>query len=179
MTTILIVILFILLFFSFYFMALLYTKVSKFDDLEKKQRKLMDEMDNSIGAYLTELRDENNRLLDELAERSVVRQEAPYKTEEKNAQLVKSEEVDFALKPTLVPKNIALQSYQTQRIQKEPTENEIVDQRVENNESIKHIEETDDRTRAIRLHEAGESIEEIAKVLGKGKTEIELILKFK
>ena len=51
---------------GFYFLALLYTKVSKFDDLEKKQRKLMEEMDDSIGAYLSELKDENDRLIERL-----------------------------------------------------------------------------------------------------------------
>ena len=69
MTTIFLVFLFHLQIISFYFLALLYTKVSKFDDLEKKQRKLMDEMDDSIGAYLSELKDENERLIERLAER--------------------------------------------------------------------------------------------------------------
>lgn len=36
----------------------------------------------------------------------------------------------------------------------------------------------DDRTRVIQLHEAGQSVENIAKKLGKGRTEVELILKF-
>ena len=63
------VILFLLQLISFYFLALLYTKVSKFDDLEKKQRKIMNEMDDSLGAYLAELKDENERLIQRLAER--------------------------------------------------------------------------------------------------------------
>ena len=66
MTTIFLVFLFIIQIISFYFLALLYTKVTKFDDLEKKQRKLMAEMDNSIGAYLSELKDENERLIEQL-----------------------------------------------------------------------------------------------------------------
>ena len=63
------VILFLLQLISFYFLALLYTKVSKFDDFEKKQRKIMNEMDDSLGAYLAELKDENERLIQRLAER--------------------------------------------------------------------------------------------------------------
>ena len=66
MITIFLVFLFIIQIISFYFLALLYTKVTKFDDLEKKQRKLMAEMDNSIGAYLSELKDENERLIEQL-----------------------------------------------------------------------------------------------------------------
>ena len=45
---IVLIFLFIVQIISFYFLALLYTKVSKFDDLEKKQRKLMVEMDDSL-----------------------------------------------------------------------------------------------------------------------------------
>ena len=41
------------------------------------------------------------------------------------------------------------------------------------------VEAEDARTQVIRLYEAGQSIEEIAKQLGKGRTEIELILKFR
>ncbi len=67
MLTIFIVILFIIQIISFYFLALLYTKVSNFDSLEKKQRKLMEEMDDSITAYLTELKDENDRLINQLS----------------------------------------------------------------------------------------------------------------
>ena len=66
MITIFLVFLFIIQIISFYFLALLYTKVTKFDDLEKKQRKLMTEMDDSIGAYLSELKDENDRLIEQL-----------------------------------------------------------------------------------------------------------------
>ena len=66
MITIFLVFLFIIQIIGFYFLALLYTKVTKFDDLEKKQRKLMAEMDNSIGAYLSELKDENERLIEQL-----------------------------------------------------------------------------------------------------------------
>src|SRR4051794_9029785 len=58
MTSLFLLFLFILQIISFYFLALMYTKLSKFDNLEKQQRKLMNEMDDSIGAYLSELKDE-------------------------------------------------------------------------------------------------------------------------
>ena len=43
---------------SFYFIILLYTKLSKLKDVEKSQSRLKDEMDNAIGVYLAEMRDE-------------------------------------------------------------------------------------------------------------------------
>ena len=39
--------------------------------------------------------------------------------------------------------------------------------------------ELDDRTRAFNMHDEGKPVEEIAKKLGKGKTEVELLLKFR
>lgn len=155
MTTIFILFLFITQIVSFYFLALLYTKVSKFDDLEKKQRRLMSEMDDSIGAYLSELKDENDRLIAELSakdEKKVVKPIAEPKKEK--AQVFK------------VPVNLALKSYEATNSRENKTKPELA-------------EVVDDRTKVIRLHEAGQSIEEIAKSLDKGKTEIELILKFR
>lgn len=160
--------LFIVQVISFYFLALLYTKVSKFDDLEKKQRKLMIEMDDSIGAYLSELKDENERLIEQL----VTRERAPIAKKVTSSVLVKKQEQTATIeqvppmirvsKPT-IPVNVALKSYHAvTTTQQGPT-----------------LEVEDDRTQALKLFDAGQSIEEIAKALGKGKTEVELILKFR
>ena len=67
-----------------------------------------------------------------------------------------------------IPVNLALKSYNavtaaTETALAQATESEMVD----------------DRTRAIQMHNAGVSVEEIAKKLGKGRTEVELILKFR
>ena len=168
MIWIVVVALFIVQIISFYFLALLYTKVSKFDDLEKKQRKLMIEMDDSIGAYLSELKDENERLIERLAARPyepiVKKVESsplapPVNKQELAATLEQSQPV---IRKSTVPVNLALKSYNAVTTAKEPTP--AVD---------------DDRTRALKMHDAGQSIEEIAKTLGKGRTEVELILKFR
>ena len=153
MTTIFLLFLFILQIITFYFLALLYTKSSKYDDLEKKQQTLMREMDDSIGLYLSELKDENNRLIEKLSKR-VDKEESPVTSKPvvENSPIVK------------VPVNLALKSYQaTNNYKNEP----------------ELVEEPDERTRIIQLYEAGKSIEEIAKTLGKGRTEVELILKFR
>ncbi|WP_318615393.1 DUF6115 domain-containing protein [Sporosarcina sp. YIM B06819] len=167
MVWIALVVLFIVQIISFYFLALLYTKVSKFDDLEKKQRKLMVEMDDSIGAYLSELKDENERLIERLATRDQipvmkkVDNIMPSAIKQEVDTVEQPQPVMRVSKPT-VPINVALKSYNTVAVQQESP-----------------VEVDNDRTRAIKLHDAGQSIEEIAKALGKGRTEVELILKFK
>lgn len=166
MTTIFLVFLFIIQIISFYFLALLYTKVTNFDDLEKKQRKLMAEMDNSIGAYLSELKDENERLIEQLTVH--VQQPAILKTAERAGQeSAASEEARPVMRANMpkMPVNLALKSYKA------------AGQGLE--ESMAPVEAEDARTQVIRLHDAGQSIEKIAKQLGKGRTEIELILKFR
>jgi hypothetical protein len=170
MITVFLVFLFIVQIISFYLLALLYTKVTKFDDLEKKQRKLMAEMDNSIGAYLSELKDENERLIELLSER-----EGQTKIEKVSKSTLPAEiipESDEIIPALLVnrpkmPVNLALKSYAASTAQS-LKQNDVVEPAVE-----------DDRTRTLNLHDAGYSDEEIAKKLGKGLTEVELILKFR
>jgi hypothetical protein len=170
MTTIFLVFLFIIQLISFYFLALLYTKVTKFDDLEKKQHKLMAEMDNSIGAYLSELKDENERLIEQLTDhfqKNVIPKSTPNNelaTEESAA----TEETRPVIRANIpkMPVNLAIKSYKA-----------VAGQGLE--ETVVPVEAEDARTQVIRLYDAGQSIEEIAKQLGKGRTEIDLILKFR
>lgn len=171
MTSIFLLFLFIIQVIGFYFLALLYTKVSKFDDLEKKQQRLMQEMDDSLAAYLSEVKDENDQLIKKLTS---VQSEQQAAAVEKEAQLtVKQEEISEETAPLInvttprIPVNLALKSYAT-------TKPKLIE---EEKHEVKT--ETDDRTRAIQLHDAGKSIEEIARALGKGRTEVELILKFR
>ena len=174
MIPLLLVVLFVIQIIAFYFLALLYMKVSKFDDLEKKQRQLMAEMDSSITAYLAELKDENAKLIHQLDTRShsTSREEDKELFErplvEKAAAPVKSSPGIDLVSPA-VPMSLALKSYQSmntvQSQRKLPEGSELVDK--------------DTRTIVSELHDAGRSIEEIAKLLGKGKTEVELILKFR
>ncbi|WP_432359295.1 hypothetical protein [Sporosarcina sp. UB5] len=171
MQTVFLVFLFILQVIGFYFMALLYMKVSKFNDLEKKQRKLMAEMDDAIGAYLSELKEENERLIsiidkrqenNDSAEKSSV---SPRSLESEQPR----EKEAFFLNTPRYPVKAAMDSYR-----KAPSLKKMSVPDYGSNES-----EMDDRTLAIHLHDEGEPIEKIAKRLGKGKTEVELLLKFR
>ena len=166
---------FLLQLIGFYFMALLYTKVSKFDDLEKKQRKLMTEMDDSIGAYLSELKDENERLIERLAARDAMPAVQTTNSNEVSgvqelAAAVEKQQPVIRVNRPVIPVNLALKSYSkaaTVAAEPEPVVEELV------------AEEDDVRTKTFKLHDAGQTVEEIAKELGKGRTEIELFLKFR
>lgn len=128
----------------------------------------MIEMDDSIGAYLSELKDENERLIEQL----VTRERAPIAKKVTSSVLANKQEQTATIeqvppiirvsKPT-IPVNVALKSYHA----------------VTTTQQGQTLEVEDDRTQALKLFDAGQSIEEIAKALGKGKTEVELILKFR
>lgn len=168
MTTILLIGLFITQIISFYFIALLYMKVANFDALEKKQNRLMQEMDDAIAAYLAEIKDENDQLLEKLtmqADKQNHTQEVKKELQEKQDKVpFEAESPVQVTTPQQSMRHYARKSYATTQ---------------HNRASIDKQEDVDERTRALQLSEDGWSIEEIAKKLDKGRTEIELILKFK
>lgn len=165
--------LFILQLFGFYILALLYMKVSKFDDLERKQRKLMEEMDDSIVAYLSEMKDENERLVELLSKRGELAAAVErVEREPESPPVVKEAEAarPIPVTPPKMPINLAIKSYSQTTGKPKSEEPEV---------PRTGSEQPDLRNRIFQLHDAGLSEEEIAKKLGKGRTEIELILKFR
>ena len=167
MTSIFLLILFILQIIGFYFLALLYTKVSKFDELEKKQQRLMKEMDDSLAAYLSEVKDENEQLIKKLTAVQSEQQAASMEPVRRQKGTSEEEAPPIHLTTPRLPVNLALKSYAKTK----PAP--VVEEKIE----VKT--EMDVRTRAFELHDAGKSIEEIARALGKGRTEVELLLKFR
>ncbi|MCY9545760.1 hypothetical protein [Lysinibacillus xylanilyticus] len=200
MTIILIAVLFILQLLSFYFLIILNTKLAKFKDLEKKQERLMREMDDTISLYLADMKDENDRLIQEMQRvsksdiQNAVKQEEPIvrqKEQEQPPSLTKEEStgdgsVSLDNEPRVyVPKNIVANAYSRQ--QQTGAKNDAnktvakVSQSAQQPTDATKKEEAKPLTieqQAIELAKQGKTAEEIAKKLQKGKTEIELLLKF-
>lgn len=195
MTIILIAVLFILQLLSFYFLIILNTKLAKFKDLERKQERLMREMDDTISVYLADMKDENDRLIQELQRVSkseiqnavkqgeqIVRQ----KEQEQPSSLTKEEStvdgsVSLDNEPRVyVPKNIVANAYSRQQQTGAKTDAKVVHSAKQPTDATKK-EEAKPLTieqQAVELAKQGKTAEEIAKQLQKGKTEIELLLKF-
>lgn len=157
---------------GFYMIALLYIRISKFDKTEKKQQQLMNEMEDSLALYITEVKEENDRLIDQLTkiseQPSTREKEQPMKqTQEKSTDSkVTAPKEFFQPKP---PTSQVLNSYKAYEQASTPKEQEI---------PIKQKEESEFE-KVYRLASEGYTPNEIASCLGKGKTEVELILKFK
>lgn len=176
MTTIFIILLILSQLICFYFIILLNSKIAKFKDLEVRQDKLIREMDEAIGAYLLEMREENDRFIKELSNlqnekiKNEVKKEVNLEMnnrEQQSTENIEQKDVKIEQKK-FVPKTFAVNAYAKQK--------------TNNNQKEQQVEEINVPTtfeqQVLQLHREGKSIEEIAKVTEKGKTEIELLLKF-
>ena len=163
MTTIIIITLFLLQIITFYFIALLNMKLSKYKDLEDRQERTMKEIEDSFSAYLADMKDENDRLLYELKENSVVppmKEPAPAQ-KEVSSTVNNDLESGFVLSKPLVSKQKVKTSY-AQAVS-------IPEKKVP----------VTMKEKVLYYDEEGKSPIEIAKLLQIGKTEVELFLKFK
>lgn len=175
---ILLALLFILQIIGFMVMTLFYIKISKFNNLEKKQQQLMKEMDQSVLAYLGEIKEENDRLIQQLNKRpepQPVRE--PPQPRQQQVVVTDMPEAEIKPKPHPVPFQFALRSYQkTADNDQKEKESQLEPEPISVPKSEPKV--LDDRERAKQLFDEGKSISEIARELKKGKTEIELLLKF-
>lgn len=197
MTTILIIVLFVLQLLSFYFIIILNTKLAKFKDLEKKQERLMREMDDTISLYLAEMKDENDRLINELQmvskqkavvssdpieqEKKIIKQQSEQETQHVKVEK-SSKEVnvpDFEVEPRVfVPKKTVANAYSRQQYASTNAANQGPPVATLDATSTEKLKERTFEEQVVQLSKEGKNIEEIAKQLQKGKTEIELLLKF-
>lgn len=168
MSGVFIAFLFILQLVSFFLIAILYTRLTKLKDVENKHQVLMREMDDAVSAYLLEIKDENNRLLEELSRRSVSFDGIEVQQDQHK------DEVEFSPRSTVSKMAVAKLYKQTTNPKEPENLSKPITVKVENLSKPITLKE-----QVEELLNSGKSIEQIAKQLGKGKTEIELILKFR
>jgi hypothetical protein len=148
---------------SLWIIILLYLRLAKVKEMEKQQQQMIEEIEQTFSAYLLEWKEENERFLAELAAMSANRprtDHSPPKDSAKsqadgNETTMPSEETE------------ALPSYF-------PNIDEIKDI-----VDIRQQPISSAADRVWQLYEQGKTVEEIAKILNKGKTEVELLLKFR
>ncbi|MEK3978052.1 hypothetical protein MKY37_03075 [Psychrobacillus sp. FSL K6-2836] len=156
MITTILIILFLMQVISFYFIALLNAKISRFNNMEQKQQQVLSDIEDSFSAYIAEITDENNRLLQELNNTEVLKT-----TNLENSEKPFMKEATLFEPPiSLVSKQIAASSYMKTA-----------------QTTAKKVPETV-REKVLFHYEEGKNADEIAKMLQIGKTEVELFLKF-
>lgn len=192
---ILLIVLFILQLISFYLIVLLNSKIARFKELENRQNQLIREMDDSIGAYLMEMKEENDRLIKELSvvqratsskdiEKSVAKEHPKSSViQERNEKvesvlLEENKPVQPELSPkAVIPKTLVANAYSKQKAPTVPVSKRTKQVDQENHDhSFAHLSVFE--REVMSLHKEGKTVEEIAKKTQKGKTEIELLIKF-
>jgi hypothetical protein len=173
MSTILLVISLLLHVVAFYFIVVLYMKYSNVKDLSYSQRKLLEETENSMTSFLIEMKDENERLLQSLTK------SLAYNSSQVNESENKAKEtVEFKA-------NTSVRDQKDYMITKNQEDLPDYLSRVMEVEDIleinqpSHKKEIPFEIEAINLYKNGHTVEQIAKKLNKGKTEIDLLLKFR
>jgi hypothetical protein len=175
MTTFLFIISFLLNIISLLAIIILYTRQNRFIDLEKRQGKMLQEMEETISTYLIEMKEENDAFISSLNKSKNEHSDQKNKTEipQKSSSKHKDEELGS-------PSNKRLNAY---KAYKKPAES--IQRNDDGGEWSPLVpdesrlnEEKSLVNKVITLQQKGLSIEEIAKSMGKGKTEIELLLKF-
>ncbi len=198
MTTFLLLFCFVLIAIAFLLIIVLYQKFSTIKELEKKQSTIIHEMEQMITIYLMEMKEENEAFLTRLLQDEKDLSSSNVKG---GSKLTHSSFEDKSLNSE--PFEIIEKSLTTQEMEsllpKYDDENKFeknIQNKVYTNPTISEKENAtgeakstfkikDDlyvqslSAQALLLQKKGDTIEQIAKKLGKGKTEIELLLKFR
>ncbi|NMH74895.1 hypothetical protein HF078_17585 [Bacillus sp. RO2] len=148
---------FALILLAIFFIILLFIKISKVQQLEQEYRTLLQEAEDTITSYVLELKEENNSFLQKLSKSNP---EKPQLDKQENFDTREDEITEADLKDLLTQENVREDDIETLNAERPFEEWNYKDQ-------VKH------------LSEKGLSSSEIAKKLNKGKTEIELLLKFR
>ena len=191
---------FILHFISLFAIVVLYLRQNRYVESEKEMKKMKTELEEVLQSYLLEMQEENKLMLVNI--KSINKQSVkPVKSQKKNSVATSEQE---AISNNNISKVAASQAYES-ALKNNPKSNEYippfedVQDKIEvsiatnEKESISQKEKKkdektpfatiiDDQVKvnemAQKLAQEGYSIEEIAKKLHKGKTEVELMLKF-
>jgi hypothetical protein len=190
MTTFLLLLSLILNAAAIFAIILLYLRQNRLMEAEKKQQKIIKEIEEVFSAYLLELKEENDTFIEMVKKtNSVYNSDAsPYRqdgTADKDATSSTEKENPNEL-PSRIGKGVSYhaarkayqQSSEPVSVKEEVDAEALQDQpRIPVSESepvqLSFIDQV------VKLKKQGLTIEEIARELDKGKTEIELLLKFR
>lgn len=180
--------------------VILYLRQSKLFEVEKKQQRMIEEMEDVISTYLAEMKEENESFIERMtkaANNQSHKKENRKKKEVNIETILPSTEEEKVSVPIKSLKSHAAKAYKIGAIQtltdedvevllpdfndaEGPTGDLKVEKEVE--ETVQEVTEPKEKSlleEVVHLQKQGLTYEEIAKKLHKGQTEIELLLKFR
>ncbi|MFT4413590.1 hypothetical protein ACLM5H_07000 [Fredinandcohnia humi] len=192
MTTILFMLSFSLLAIAFFLIILLFLKLANLKEIEKKQEALLKEFESVITSYVMEIKEENEVFLERIKDlekhRTLVNKNLQKKSKTKSNESpeLKTKTSIVFQEPELTKEDISsLLPSLTEESRFKP-DSQNTELSLQQKEDIKDEPRLDDElyiqslvAQIQLLKKQGLTLEEIAKKLNKGKTEIELLLKFR
>ncbi|MFC0474706.1 hypothetical protein ACFFHF_05270 [Robertmurraya beringensis] len=200
MTSVFLFISILLNIFALFSIVILYLRQSKLFEVEKKQQRMIEEMEDVISTYLAEMKEENESFIERMtkAANNQSNKQERRKKEASIESILPSAEEEKVRFPVKSSKSQAVKAYKlgaTQSLTDEDVEVLLPDFNEPKDPAIdlkveKEVEETVQEVKTapkekslleevVHLQEQGLTYEEIAKKLHKGQTEIELLLKFR
>ncbi|MCY7904839.1 Swarming motility protein SwrB [Bacillus inaquosorum] len=143
-----------------YAVIILYTRLAAVKETEKQQKKILEETENTLAAFLLELKEENEKLIENIGPPSSQTEEETKKPDLQHSE--KYSERDAVQEEENLPEHI------------EGLITAVERQEESVNSDVQSFED-----QVIVLYEQGYSASQIAQKLKSGKTEIELFLKFR
>ncbi|MCA1053538.1 hypothetical protein LCM10_00965 [Rossellomorea aquimaris] len=174
MTTFLFFISFLLNIVCLFAVIILYTRQNRFIDLEKKQGRMLQEMEETISTYLLEMKEENERFIRSMKDS---RETGTGSADETHFHATTEPDEGKAPVALSTKRLNASKAYKRPPLTEDPQDQDtgwipvMPDDR-------EHSEAETLLHQVQNMKESGFTLEEIAQKLGKGKTEIELLLKF-
>lgn len=157
---------------AFYFIVVLYMKYATMKELSDTQKKMVEETEQAMTSFLIEMKDENDRLLKQLNTSS----KHPQQLNESMMPETKKHQQNEA-SPKENKRNDLIEKGQEDLPDYLAAANVVED--VIEITNVPQEKKLSFEIEAINLFENGYTVEQIAKRLNKGKTEIELLLKFR
>ena len=187
-----IIVLFLLQFLTLSALVVLYLRLQKNEQLYEEQRELVEQFEMSMQLYLDEIKSENEQLLERLTERPHQQKEAEnHSTPEMKPLVIPPMEDEFVATPQSYASHLQARLIQEQRKKMTALEElnetsppvsqreEQVEPPIQKKGTVQEEEKEETYEEQVkRLYDEGESIEALAKRFDRGKTEIELLLKF-
>jgi len=169
--------------------ALLFIRQNRLAAFESRQEKALEEMEEIVSMFIAEIKEENELFLQRIHQ---LDDETEQNSREESAEEKdNNDDVPITVAVTKInPYKAAVESYQTFESDKKSDDvDELLDLILPQNEVPSKKEETETAVEekkektlldeVTELEQQGKTIEQIAKKLNKGKTEIELLLKFR
>lgn len=190
MTTFLLLLSLILNAAAIFAIILLYLRQNRLVEAEKKQERLIGEIEEVFSAYLLELKEENDKFIETMkkAELADVIKPEPTAAAEgasgSNSGIIHDSDKEVNEISPRIGRGISYQAARKAYSQKrEPSASIVEDPVIKENKlntadsnDLHHLSFND---QVFLMEKQGLSVEEIARKLDKGKTEIELLLKFR